>query len=536
MIGTYIVSVIVSGALVAPAYAVEDLAEYDVIVGEGDSQPKARRGSGERDVLDYTIFDVGAYYTGGAVDRLFAGTEIGLDVPFNNNRGRIHLVGEFARSSIKLTQEREIRGGDARGECLDRNGADGVGGDVSFTDTQCGSVTAAALADALGFPATRELDVDVNDLDIADAYLQYALLNNVVVDVGRKRLVWGQFDLFSPVSILLPLKFQNNAVDFKKANFIMPQDRASLSWFATERLELQGHFFLSVKIDPLLESVIDEVDEDHDVEDHKQYAGRLLYRPDWGTLGFTFYRGRSGLFFYDNARLVNGEVERSVDLPPMTAYAVEMAIPTGNWVWKAEAVLQDTRDDVSAVPAFDATLGGDPPMYTGGFGGDGHLDYINYVLNQNGGSFTTEVQRLIAGIGFDTRLDRWLINFGVYLIQDSYDSKGDELRRLEEASGREASDDGFFFPSLNVVRFFGDQDRYRLGITGGFLGPILGVSVYGSMRFGDNLNLYGGGEFISTVADGYLNEANDEEGSNFIRYDLEDDIGIGFRFGARYSF
>ena len=69
------------------AYAVDDLAEYDVIINESIYERKAPT-TGQRDILDYTIFDVGGYYTGGAVDRIFAGTEIGFDVPFNNNRGR----------------------------------------------------------------------------------------------------------------------------------------------------------------------------------------------------------------------------------------------------------------------------------------------------------------------------------------------------------------------------------------------------------------------------------------------------------------
>ena len=196
-------------------------------------------------------------------------------------------------------------------------------------------------------PRERDIKVTKNEGDLRDAFLQYELIDDFVVYVGRRRQVWGQFDLFSPVGILLPVRFQNSAIDYKKTNYVVPQDNASISWFLGERLELQGHFFLSTQIDPLLKEVI-EMDSGLDVEDHKQYAGRLVYRPDWGTVGLTFYKGRSGLFQYDNASLNDpGSLDgRSADLPPLTAYAFEMAIPSGRWVWKTEIVYRQSKGDL----------------------------------------------------------------------------------------------------------------------------------------------------------------------------------------------
>ncbi|MBC6444373.1 MAG: hypothetical protein GDA50_02935 [Alphaproteobacteria bacterium GM202ARS2] len=373
-------------------------------------------------------------------------------------------------------------------------------------------------------------------MDVRDAFLQYELIDDIVVYVGRRRQVWGQFDLFSPVGVLLPVRFQNNAVDFKKTNYVVPQDNASLSWFLGERLELQGHFFLSTQIDPLLEEVIEQDGSRQDVEDHRQYAGRLVYRPDWGTLGLTFYRGRSALFQYnENASLADeGSLDgEQADLPPITAYAFELAIPSGRWVWKAEVVYRESKGDL---PSYEG-IASSPDTDV--------VAYINAIRNNNGGSFVVDTTELFAGIGVDARLNDWLVNFGVYLVSIDEDADvggGRDLRDLADRAlgdGGSLDDDGdetVVFPTLNVVRYFGDDDRYTLGLSGGFLVAALGVAVYGTARIGDNLSLYAGVDLVQSITDVFVEQTEERPFGSAADYELQDEVSFGARFGLRYAF
>ena len=495
--------------------------DYDVIISgdEGDVSSGRAPSTRERGFSDYFFGDAGGYYSGGEVERSFVGVEGGFAVPFAEDDGLFVLAFEAKRSSIELEQRRKLFTSTAnlRAMCVQRAGND--------EERQlCAGGSAESVLQRLGFPSNRTLRVISIDTDIAEAFVHYAPLDEVLLHVGRRQQVWGQFDLFSPVSILMPLRYGNNAVDFKKKNFIVPQDSVSLAWFATPSIELQGHFFLNTEIDSLLADVIEDFGGSRDVEDHRQYAVRLLYRPSWGTVGFTFYQGRLSAFYYENARLEpdGGIDDGQIDLAPLRAYAVEVAVPVGAWVWKAEVVYQDTREDIT-------------PLRAGAMSPAATVAYVAYVRDRNGGSFTSEVTRVLIGVGADARVQGWVVNLGLYMLRGVYDDKGKTLRRLERAAGRENSDGFILFPGVNVARRFGREERYTAGLVGGLIGPILGVSLYGTMRLGDNMTLYGSGEFVSTLADTFVNEANQNEGAG-ISYNFSNDLGLGFRFGVRYAF
>ena len=509
----------------------ERVGDYEVIIGEEDA-PRGTRGTPrsverrERDVLDYTFGVIGANYTFGDATRVFAGVELGFDVPFDDGRGRFYVSGEATHSSVELEFER-------RGDVFGQEGDDES-------------------------PPEIKIKTISNSVEVADAFLQYSLFDSVVLSVGRRRQVWGQFDFFSPVGLLSPVRFQSTSLDYKKSNYLVPQDNASLVWFLTERLELQAHFFLTTQIDPLLEEII-EMGRNDDPEDHKQYALRAIYRPDWGTVGATFYRGRQGLFYYENASLVREEGRSDdtytsdffPDIAPVTAYAFEIAIPSGRWVWKAEFVYQETKTDLPSHD--DATIRGNntdecfnmvssstDPMFE-----QVRQRYLCSVFFDNNGSFVIDSTILFAGFGVDVRLDRWLLNLGMYLIS-SNDAEKDELRALSRSfSPDEDGSETDVFPTVSVVRFFGADDRYNVGLSGGFLGAALGIAAYSTARVGDNLTFYAGADIITAVSDNFLEEANEDrtvrnpetgEITQQGRYELKNDPALGFRVGMRYAF
>ena len=166
-------------------------------------------------------------------------------------------------------------------------------------------------------------------------------------------------------------------------------------------------------------------------------------------------------------------------------------------------------------------------------------EYVCAIRNNNNGSFVLDTDELFIGFGVDTRLDDWLLNLGVYFLDVSEDSDvmGTDLRELaKRAVGDDDGDETLVFPTLNLVRYFGDEDRYTVGVSGGFLVAALGVAVYSTARFGENLSVYAGVDFVQTVTDSFIEETNDRPYGSAADYELQDDVSFGARFGIRYAF
>ena len=459
---------------------------------------------------------------GSSHQRSFVSLEVGYDGRFAGDRGRIFVSAIASQSDIELDLE------------LKQSAQDNPNNNS---------------------PQEMTLEEDDSDADLSDAYIQYQAPGNLTFTAGRARVSWGQFNLVSPVNLALPVTPQSNEASVRKVNLLVPQDQVSFSWFPHERVEVQGYHFFSTNIDSLVEEVTrnrgtdrfitsfnttngmetaeDRPTDRRNLTRHSHSAARLMFYPDWGTIGFTWHEGRKALAFSSNLATVekpttgtNREhvfnVRRHVDFPKADNFGFELAIPSGLWTWKFEMLYQETEVDLEGY-----SIGIDSNNAMGTL--RANRDYFEEVIMNNNGKLYIPVDRYIFGIGAESDRDDWRFDFNLFAIDDRFDSTGDRLIELEEAAGFETDRDTLVFPAISVARYLGGDKEREAGVLAGFLGAYFGVSAYYTAKIGDDFRWTAGVEAASSLRDQFLSERED-------RYELADDLSAGFRVSAIYNF
>ncbi|MDD9854031.1 MAG: hypothetical protein OXU78_08805 [Deltaproteobacteria bacterium] len=515
---------------------------------EIEEEPRAPRGSAFEAFRKYVFATVGgSYVIGSGSSResydppeteegdnsrvVFTGS-VGVD--FQTDFFQFYAQGTIWDQEIEITQEIENRfsGGNF---CSSSN---------RYSDTnQCD-------------PSIRTLKIEEDDTELSEGYFSVTPLSWLRLRVGRRKVVWGQFDVFSPVDLLLPFRTQSTDPYFTKVNFRRPQDHAQLSITPHERIELQGYWFYNTRIDPLLtrltaqESGISVSLAEDRLEDHDQFAARLLFYPNWGTLGLTWYRGRHSLRVNDFTRYMStdpvadlamtndrnrelaGSFFDSPDLAELDAYALEFSARRGRWLFRTEVVYRDSTGDLDELRS---------PCGFGCGDNEPRRRYLRWVLEENDGKFYGDLRTIMAGIGFKYESEKWLVDIALLALSEEF--VGDAKRGADlndEALGDDPAAGTLAAPFINIARYFGRDKTVTLGFTAGFVGAYgAGASLYTVFDF-DQLDRFGIGAFQLVLGvDGFqyntdtaLSDLNDMGDL----YDLKDDFIVGPRVGLVWKF
>jgi len=520
---------------------------------EIEEEPRAQRGSAFEAFRKYVFATVGgSYVIGSGSSResydppeteegdnsrvVFTGS-VGVD--FQTDFFQFYAQGTIWDQEIEITQEIENRF--SRGDfCSSSN---------RYSDTnQCD-------------PSIRTLKIEEDDTELSEGYFSVTPLSWLRLRVGRRKVVWGQFDVFSPVDLLLPFRTQSTDPYFTKVNFRRPQDHAQLSITPHERIELQGYWFYNTRIDPLLPRLTAQksgisvsLAEDR-LEDHDQFAARLLFYPNWGTLGLTWYRGRHSLRVNDFTRFtreegtdpladlamindINGRRDLagsffdSPDLAELDAYALEFSARRGRWLFRTEVVYRESTGDLDELRS---------PCGFGCGPNEPRRRYLRWVLEENDGKFYGDLRTIMAGIGFKYESEKWLVDIALLALSEEF--VGDAKRGADlndEALGDDPAAGTLAAPFINIARYFGRDKTVTLGFTAGFVGAYgAGASLYTVFDF-DQLDRFGVGAFQLVLGvDGFqyntdtaLSDLNDMGDL----YDLKDDFIVGPRVGLVWKF
>ncbi len=417
------------------------------------------------------------------------------------------------------------------------------------------------LQDRTSYKEERTIKVEESFVEIQDGYFSYELLPSLVASLGRSRVTWGQFDSISPVNLMLPLQFQSRSLELSKRNFRRPQDHVSLHWFPHERWEFQLYYFPTTRLDKLLLEILEneaateeerlyeynnttgEVDEADvgmrsvaDLEDHDQQAFRALFYPDWGIIGFTWYEGREHLFYEEqrfvesvvdaNDGIVAYNVRRQIDLLPAKGWGLEIAVPVGNWTWKAELYYADSFADIHGRSRTITSRTADSDKR-----------YYDLVLTENKGRLFVPIDRYLIGLGADADLGRWKLNLALMVLTQEESTKvGEELVELEDrVSFLNEDDDDLVFPAINITRDVG-SGRAHIGSALGFFGSFAGLLFYYHNDVSDSFNWQIGLEVLRQGSDELISEANEGVDAEDDLYELEGDLSGGAHLSFFYSF
>ena len=466
-------------------------------------------------------------FLGSPVSRNLAAAHLGVDYPFaigEGSGGRLYIEGGYANRSVSLEQER-----------------------VAPLDSESDK------------PQTRELEVSTSGAELREAYLQYDLADNLSLSVGYQKPIWGQFDIVSPVNLLLPLEFQSDDLSFEKSAYRMPQPGISAAVFPHERLEVSGYWFSGTNLDPLYEEILNDADGGdndvfvpgadlgriearprprEDVSGYDAHAARAVWYGDSLTFGLTYYKGRNTLFAFDELPLVEkvaqrggtayNVIERSL-LPSSQAMGFELSAPSGRWTWKGEAFYMRTQTDLNELrwESFPSTDQSTESR--------ARRDLFEWIVDENGGRGYVDIDLLMIGAGFDAVYDRWRFGASAFALNTMLGDQAEEADRLVQAAY--SSDEGVgmstvFLPNAYVFRDFDAERTRTLGVVGGFAGPFLGLSTFYSSMWSDNWRWTTSLEYTVAMSDELLNELNSDSGE----YELEDIASLGVRLGVLYEF
>ena len=488
----------------------------------------------ERYVFGSIGFDA---FFGGPISRDFAAARLGIDLPFATDAGsgRLYVEGGFARRSVSIEQKRTER---VASEC------DGA----SATSARCAR------------PETRELEVDTSGAELREAYLQYDLADSLSLSVGYQRPIWGQFDIVSPVNLLLPIEYQSTDPSFEKSAYRMPQPTLSAVLYPGERLEVSGYWFPGTNLDPLHEAILDDADDNEvfvagpigsaetrprpreDLSDYDAHAVRALWYGDSFTFGLTYYKGRNTLFAFDELPLVE-KVQQTGDGGPFDAYSVigrsalpssqavgvELSVPMGRWTWKGEAFQMSTETDIGGLSRERiARTESDANRQA-------RRDLYNWIVDENGGRGYVDIDVLMVGVGFDALYDHWRFGAAALAVSTTLDGNAGEADRLVQAAYSDDDGVGFetaFAPNAYLIYDFNEERTRSTGLVGGFAGPFFGLSAFYSNQWLDNWRWTAALEYVSAVSDQLLSEFNSDGGA----YELEDIAALGLRLGIVYEF
>ncbi len=228
-------------------------------------------------------------------------------------------------------------------------------------------------------PLERTIKTESEDVDLREAFLQINLSSFMILSTGRQRNAWGQFEIFSPAVLMLPLNANFTSLVPSKLDLLQPQDQVQLSIFPTSRIELSLYAISSLRTDPTIEvnarrwlnptrtegsdgniasdanpnNSMDELSDDDffamldnitmddflaasavptkkEIKfkrhaDPKQSAVRLAFFPDWGTVAFTHHTGYNALNPLLKGKVLKGigvdSTEDGIDNPPISIIA-----------------------------------------------------------------------------------------------------------------------------------------------------------------------------------------------------------------------
>ena len=495
---------------------------------------------------------------GSSTTALYQALQIGYDTAFAGESGRFYFSGLGSNTDLDLDLVLK--------DSTKQNRNFACGGTPIRDQATCTELS--------GLEDERTITIAESAFDVRDAFVQFDLPGALEFTLGRRRLSWGQFDLFSPVNLALPLTPQSAEPVIDKISSLVAQDQVGLAWFPGERLEVQAFQFYGVHLDPLIERILelqqengDELydtngnrmtsptKEPNDFTDHDQNGGRILFYPGWGIIGFTFLDGVDTLSFGEDlakAELVNGATDvynviNNTDLPEAESFGFELAIPAGNWTWKFEYLQQESFTDISGViggsfagqfPAITCPPSAPPDcVEIPARDNPGAAFYKAALADTRGaekGNLYVPVTRTLIGLGADVETDNWRLNLMILGIDQSYDADDEELLKLGDAAfGTSASDrESQVAPTINIARYLGGDKQRETGFLAGFLGTYFGASFYYTSTIGDNFRWTLSAEAISNLRDDLAAETN-ADGN---RYELADDISSGGRFSFIYNF
>lgn len=389
----------------------------------------------------------------------------------------------------------------------------------------------------------KTLKYDDDGFELRDAYASIYLRDNLTLNAGRQVIVWGQFDLFSPIDYALPYKTSTTGIGFSKVDSRLPQDLLKLSYYPTSKFEIQLYYIPKIATDPLIDKFTENnysyLDGDLDSDGHndiitadvekpqgseeRQSAIRLMYYPSWGTVGLTYYKGWD-TFPVERKEIkeINGYLHFPLK-PKITEKKLlgfEIAKPYGKSVYKLEYARSNVIKSLNSPSSSTVNINTEEQS---------KKHYLNWIQSDNNNKLYADTYWNLFAIGFDRDTENWLMNIAIFHLRETpQDDKAKEAIRRSDDSGYDNNDfGGATAPAFNIARKYGTNKTGLIGLAAGILGSKAGASLYITNKYKESLTWSISANYLMFNSDSNLSDAE---------YEIEDKAIAGLGASLVYNF
>ena len=428
---------------------------------------------------------------------------------YNHDFSFIDFVSQFEFTYVSLSNRYEV-------QLYEKNGHEYIEYEFDHTD--------------------REFFFDLREL-----YIRKRFGSRHNLSLGRQLIVWGQFDIFSPIDFALPTQVDNGGFSLNKANNRMPQDALIYRFYPFPNVEFNTYYIPKTRISqftkflintyseytfdsiPVLDPSSSSYAEDKFVEipingsfpdESPITAFRLMLYPRWFTLGLTYFDGLDiypydvGVVSVHNGSQYNSKLEgsyynhdRQITILPSKLYGLELSKSIGNTTFKMELARKQTNRGIYGVRDMDFLSGfGESESEDDNMDFDKKLIY-DWILYQNGGKNYIPYYWDFIGVGLDGNYNWGIVNFYVTRISFSEHSGYADIVNLENIVSGLRTYDNFPLFGLNIGKYFGQDKKKLLGFAGGMLTGSLGVTLYYGQEFRESWNMSVSLEVMNYISD-----------------------------------
>ncbi|MCH9845012.1 MAG: hypothetical protein K0U39_05840 [Alphaproteobacteria bacterium] len=515
---TIFASLIVASAnLISVSALAQSFNEDDLLITDADDS-----GGSNLNFTDYITGEFGVINGGNAgVSKRSTVYNVGVDIPWD--WGRIYATYGGVEFDLKITQElRE-------------------------------SVRNDPNQDTSDLPLERSITTSTKDVALREAFVQLNLSSSVTVEAGRQRNPWGQFELLSPATIMLPFNANFTSIVPNKLDLLYAQDQVAVKIFPTSKVEIGVYTIDGLSTDSssdenallwlqpsgkLEDGKLVPIGQNDDITidfkeeyEENQSALRLVFYPDWGTIGFTYHQGYNAFVPLLRAPIAAGNTDPEGNpeitnivtpayldaensylyYPEGTNTALEISIPTGRFVWRLETAIVDSY---SGVDQFGGNIYLEATDRENGFSPDLVDNFLTLAREGDRndpatGTALFKTRTNTSAVGFIYEGNEWTFNLTAILLgtPEPTTERGKQMLTLykqlqAETSYSEEESSFGFAPLINGFRSRGDEDQHRYGFAVGAIGVGFGVGAIYGYKITEDINITGSLGFASLDLNG----------------------------------
>ena len=138
-----------------------------------------------------------------------------------------------------------------------------------------------------------------------ELYISQEIGDLLTLSYGVQKVVWGQFEPYSPTNLVFPFNLSTTDVEFNKVKGTLSQQAGIATIYPTDNITLSLYAFPELVYDNVIKNRFDNPGTYRDANnnevtrsvrlpkgsDELQTGARLMFYPSWGTIGLSYHKG-----------------------------------------------------------------------------------------------------------------------------------------------------------------------------------------------------------------------------------------------------